>query len=67
LGYNLALGKPATQSSTYPNAMHTIAGSAVDGNTDGEFLNKSTTRFWNKHKFLGAQNSKGIKRIVKIG
>ncbi len=42
-GYNLALGKPATQSSTYPNAMPTIAGSAVDGNTDGEFLNKSTT------------------------
>jgi hypothetical protein len=33
-----------TQSSTYPNAMPTIAGSAVDGNTDGEFLNKSTTR-----------------------
>jgi hypothetical protein len=42
-GYNLALGKPATQSSIYPHRIHAVAGYAVDGNTDGEFLNGSTT------------------------
>jgi hypothetical protein len=42
-GYNLALGKPATQSSIYPHRIHAVAGYAVDGNTDGEFLNSSTT------------------------
>ncbi|VVM24287.1 hypothetical protein BSPWISOXPB_5012 [uncultured Gammaproteobacteria bacterium] len=42
-GYNLALEKPATQSSTYPHRIIAVAGYAVDGNTDGEFLNSSTT------------------------
>ncbi|CAC9491816.1 hypothetical protein [uncultured Gammaproteobacteria bacterium] len=43
-GYNLALGKPATQSSTYLYySIDPVAGYAVDGNTDGYFLNKSTT------------------------
>ena len=42
-GHNLALGKPATQSSIYPHRIHAVAGYAVDGNTDGEFLNSSTT------------------------
>ena len=41
--HNLALGKPATQSSIYPHRIRAVAGYAVDGNTDGEFLNKSTT------------------------
>ncbi len=41
---NLALGKPATQSSTYLyHSIIPVAGYAVDGNTDGYFLNKSTT------------------------
>ncbi|CAB5499685.1 putative lipoprotein [Bathymodiolus azoricus thioautotrophic gill symbiont] len=41
---NLAFGKHATQSSTYPYSdIITVAGYAVDGNTDGYFLNKSTT------------------------
>jgi hypothetical protein len=30
---NLALGKPATQSSTYLHAVFAVAGYAVDGNT----------------------------------
>jgi site-specific DNA-adenine methylase len=43
-GYNLALGKPATQSSTFLyHSINPVAGYAVDGNTDGYFLNKSTT------------------------
>ncbi len=42
-GYNLALGKPATESSTYPYEVLTVAGYAVDGNTDGKFINGSTT------------------------
>ena len=42
-GYNLALGKPATESSTYTYSIPVAAGYAVDGNTDGEFLNGSTT------------------------
>ncbi|SSC07500.1 galactose-binding domain-containing protein [bacterium endosymbiont of Bathymodiolus sp. 5 South] len=42
-GYNLALGKPATQSSTYIYSIPVAAGYAVDGNTDGKFLNGSTT------------------------
>ncbi|HEX2267900.1 MAG TPA: galactose oxidase-like domain-containing protein, partial [Pyrinomonadaceae bacterium] len=36
---NLALGRPATQSTT----LFTTAGAAVDGNTDGNFANASTT------------------------
>jgi hypothetical protein len=41
---NLALRKPATQSSTYLyHSIDPVAGYAVDGNTDGYFLNKSTT------------------------
>jgi hypothetical protein len=39
-GFNLALGKPATQSSTLANAG---ASNAVDGNTDGSFYNGSVT------------------------
>jgi hypothetical protein len=42
-GYNLALGKPATESSTYPYSIPVAASYAVDGNTNGEFLNSSTT------------------------
>ncbi|CAC9435942.1 putative lipoprotein [uncultured Gammaproteobacteria bacterium] len=41
--YNLALGKPATESSTYTGSIPVAAGYAVDGNTDGEFLNSSIT------------------------
>ncbi len=41
--YNLALGKPATESSTYPYSIPVAASYAVDGNTNGEFLNSSTT------------------------
>ena len=40
---NLAFGKHATQSSTYTRSVLTVAGYAVDGNTDGEFLHRSTT------------------------
>ncbi|VVM22056.1 hypothetical protein BSPWISOXPB_3054 [uncultured Gammaproteobacteria bacterium] len=40
---NLALGKPATQSSTYLHAVFAVAGYAVDGNTDGKFSNRSTS------------------------
>ncbi|VVM24608.1 hypothetical protein BSPWISOXPB_5002 [uncultured Gammaproteobacteria bacterium] len=41
---NLALGKPATQSSTFLyHSINPVAGYAVNGNTDGYFLNKSTT------------------------
>ncbi|VVM21039.1 hypothetical protein BSPWISOXPB_6342 [uncultured Gammaproteobacteria bacterium] len=40
---NLALGKPATESSTYPYSIPVAASYAVDGNTNGEFLNSSTT------------------------
>jgi allantoicase len=36
---NLALGRPATQSST----LYTTAGAAVDGNRDGNFANASVT------------------------
>jgi hypothetical protein len=40
----LALGKSATQSSTLSyHDILPVAGYAVDGNTDGYFLNKSTT------------------------
>ncbi|CAC9635950.1 hypothetical protein [uncultured Gammaproteobacteria bacterium] len=42
-GHNLALGKLATQSSTYPRDLLTFAGYAVDGNTNGKFGNASTT------------------------
>jgi hypothetical protein len=41
--YNLALGKPATESSAYPYSIPVAASYAVDGNTNGEFLNSSTT------------------------
>jgi hypothetical protein len=39
--YNLALGRPATQSSTLPGTAGAAA--AVDGNTDGGFFNGSVT------------------------
>ena len=39
-GQNVALGKPATQSSTYGDAG---AGRAVDGNTDGQFSHGTVT------------------------
>ncbi len=42
-GVNLALGKAATQSSTYPGYPGDGAASAVDGNTDGNFLDGSVT------------------------
>ncbi|SSC10332.1 discoidin domain-containing protein [thiotrophic endosymbiont of Bathymodiolus puteoserpentis (Logatchev)] len=41
--YNLALDKPATESSTDTSSIPLFAGHAADGNTDGEFLNGSTT------------------------
>ncbi|MGI8741928.1 MAG: discoidin domain-containing protein [Bryobacteraceae bacterium] len=41
-GSNLALGKTASQSSTYPSS-GASAGSAVDGNTDGNFQDNSVT------------------------
>jgi hypothetical protein len=41
---NLAFGKHATQSSAHLyHSIVPVAGYAVDGNTDGYFLNKSTT------------------------
>jgi hypothetical protein len=40
---NKALGKPATESSTYTYSIPVAAGYAVDGNTDGKFLNGSVT------------------------
>jgi hypothetical protein len=40
---NLATGKPATQSSTLQGASSAVAGSAVDGNTDGAFFSGSVT------------------------
>jgi hypothetical protein len=40
---NLAFRKHATQSSTYPYSILTVVDYAVDGNTDGRFLNSSTT------------------------
>ncbi|VVH66677.1 hypothetical protein BSPLISOX_3212 [uncultured Gammaproteobacteria bacterium] len=42
-GYNLAFGKPAMQSSTYTYSIPVAAGYAVDGNTDGKFLDGSVT------------------------
>jgi hypothetical protein len=39
----LRAAKASTQSSIYPHRIHAVAGYAVDGNTDGEFLNSSTT------------------------
>jgi hypothetical protein len=40
---DLALGKPATQSSTLPGYATSGAGGAVDGNPDGQFFNGSVT------------------------
>ena len=40
---NLAVGKVASQSSTYIGSPTTVAGAAVDGNTDGNFFNSSVT------------------------
>ena len=40
---NLAQGKTATQSSTFPGYASAAAGSAVDGNTDGRFFDGSVT------------------------
>jgi len=40
---NLALGKSATQSSTFPGAPTAVASAAVDGNTDGNFFDGSVT------------------------
>ena len=40
---NLALGKTATESSTLPGAATAVAGSAVDGNLDGNFFHGSVT------------------------
>ena len=66
---NLALGKPATQSSTYlySYGIHAVASYAVDGNTDGKFSNRSTTHtqyeqgaWWQVD--LGSQ--KNIKQII---
>ncbi|VVM23902.1 hypothetical protein BSPWISOXPB_11227 [uncultured Gammaproteobacteria bacterium] len=53
---NLALGKPATQSSTYlySYGIHAVASYAVDGNTDGKFSNRSTTTP-NMNKVLGGR------------
>ncbi len=40
---DLALGMPATQSSTLPGYPSAVAGSAVDGNTDGNFFDYSVS------------------------
>jgi hypothetical protein len=40
---NLALGKPATQSSLSPDSMGAGASNAVDGNTNGDFYKASVT------------------------
>jgi len=40
---NAALGKPASQSSTYPGSATDGASAAVDGNTDGNFFDGSVT------------------------
>jgi hypothetical protein len=40
---NLAPGKPATQSSTLPGFLSAGAGSALDGNADGNFYDGSVT------------------------
>jgi hypothetical protein len=40
---NLALGKAATQSSTFPGYPSAVAASAVDGNTDGNFFTGSVS------------------------
>jgi hypothetical protein len=40
---NLAQNNAATQSSNFPGYSFVIAASAVDGNTDGKFLNNSVT------------------------
>jgi hypothetical protein len=40
---NLALGKPAEQSSTFPGYLTDGAAAAVDGNTDGNFFDGSVT------------------------
>ncbi|VVM18578.1 hypothetical protein BSPWISOXPB_1629 [uncultured Gammaproteobacteria bacterium] len=64
---NLALGKPATESSTYTYSIPVAASYAVDGNTDGKFLNGSVTHtnyeqgaWWQVD--LGGQ--KNIKQII---
>jgi hypothetical protein len=41
ISVNLALRKPATESSTYTYSIPVAASYAVDGNTDGKFLNGS--------------------------
>ncbi len=43
LPINLALDKPAAQSSTYSNPCDPVAGKAVDGSTDGAFGNCSVS------------------------
>ncbi|CAH1247231.1 PKD1L3 [Branchiostoma lanceolatum] len=40
-GVNVALGKPADQTSTYRYAHHGLASHAVDGNTDGNYYSGS--------------------------
>jgi uncharacterized repeat protein (TIGR01451 family) len=42
-GSNMAMGKSATQSSTFPGAPTAAASSAVDGSTDGSFYDGSVT------------------------
>jgi hypothetical protein len=42
-GTNLAQGKAASQSSTFPGYPTAVAASAVDGNTDGNFFDGSVT------------------------
>ena len=65
-GYNLALGKPATQSSIYPHRIHAVAGYAVDGNTDGEFLNSSTTHTKDEQGAWWQVDLGGKKKINQI-
>jgi hypothetical protein len=49
---NLALGKHATQSSTYLHAVFAVAGYAVDGNTDGKFSNRIIWRINSPTKII---------------
>ena len=50
--HNLALGKPATQSSTHPHSYNPVAGKAVDGIRNTDFNGKSCT-----HTAIGKQNA----------
>jgi hypothetical protein len=47
---NVAVGKTATQSSTYSHSVNPIASKAVDGNTDGNFDSGASTTHTNEEE-----------------